>query len=57
MTLQLAIILLLTTLAALYMVRGAIKSACGSGCGSCKSKGCPARKMEAIRAKVESRER
>jgi positive regulator of sigma E activity len=53
MTLQLAIILLLTTLAALYMVRGAIKSACGS----CKSKGCPARKMEAIRAKVESRER
>ncbi len=54
MTLQHWIILALTTLAAAYMARGLFKSACGSGCGSCKSKGgCPAKKLEAVRTKLE----
>jgi len=53
MTIQHGTLLLLLALAAAYMVRGVFKSACGSGCGKCASKGCPARKLEAIRAKVE----
>lgn len=53
MTLQFWIMVALTTLAAAYMARGLFKSACGSGCGACKSKECPARKLEAIRAKLE----
>jgi hypothetical protein len=53
MSIQFWIMLILTTAAAAYMARGLIKSACGSGCGACKSKGCPARKLEAVRAKLE----
>jgi Pyruvate/2-oxoacid:ferredoxin oxidoreductase delta subunit len=52
MTLQHWIMLLLTTAAAAYMARKMFKSSCGSGCGSCKN-GCPAKKLEAIRAKLE----
>ena len=53
MTLQHWIMLALTTAAAVYMARGMFKSACGSsGCGKCK-KGCPAKKLEALRPKLE----
>lgn len=47
------IMLALTTLAALYMARGLFKSSCASGCGSCKSGTCPAKKLEAVRARLE----
>jgi len=53
MTIQHWIMLAITTLAAAYMARGLFRSACGSGCGACKSKECPARKLEAIRSKLE----
>ena len=53
MTIQHWIMLAITTLAAAYMARGLFRSACGSGCGSCKSKECPARKLQAIQAKLE----
>ena len=53
MTIQHGTLLFILALAAAYMLRGVFKSACGSGCGKCASKGCPARKLEAVRAKVE----
>ena len=54
MAIQHLIMLALAALATLYMARGLVRSACGSGCGKCKSKGCPTRKLETIRARVES---
>jgi len=53
MTIQHLIMLVLAALATFYMVRTLVRSACGSGCGKCKSKGCPTRKLEAIRARVD----
>jgi|GEM_PF-2782569 len=53
MTFQFWIMLGLTTLAGVYLARGLFTSSCASGCGSCKSGGCPAKKLEAIRAKLE----
>ncbi|BDU71750.1 hypothetical protein [Mesoterricola silvestris] len=53
MTIQHWLMLVLTTLAGAYMARGFFKSACGSGCGSCKSGQCPAKKLEAIRVRLE----
>jgi hypothetical protein len=53
MTIQHGLMLALTLLAAAYMARGLFKSACGSGCGKCKSKACPARTLEALRAKAD----
>ena len=53
MTIQHWLLLSLITLAGAYMARGIFRSACGSGCGACKSKECPARKLEAIRAAME----
>ena len=52
MAIQHLIMLALAALATLYMARGLVRSACGSGCGKCKSKGCPTRKLEAIRAQT-----
>ena len=53
MTMQLGFILFLTTLAGAYLARGLFRSACGSGCGACKAKGCPSRKLQTVRAKAE----
>jgi hypothetical protein len=53
MTLQHWIMLALTTLAAVYMARGLFKPSCASGCGSCKTKECPAKKLAALRSKLE----
>lgn len=52
MTLQTTVILVLAVLCLLYLLRDALASAfgggCASGCGSCKSGGCPVKKLEAL---------
>jgi hypothetical protein len=53
MAVQHWIMLALTTLAGLYLARGIFRSKCASGCGSCKSGACPARKLEALRSRLE----
>ena len=54
MTVQFAIVLLLALIGAVYLVREALGSAltggCASGCGSCKSGGCPVKKLESAAA-------
>lgn len=53
MQIQHWILLATASLAALYLVRGLFRPSCASGCGSCKSGACPARRLEAVRARVE----
>ena len=53
MNFQFWIMLALTLAATVFMARRMFKSSCASGCGSCK-KGCPAKKLEAVRVKVKN---
>ncbi len=57
MTLQSLLTFALVLLAALYFFRGSLKSAvgggCASGCGSCKSGGCPVKKLQTIQENLE----
>jgi hypothetical protein len=57
MTFQSGIVLVLTALCVLYFLKDFIRSAvgggCGSGCGSCKSGGCPVKKLEAIQTDLD----
>ena len=57
MTFQFFVVLVLAVLCVLYfmkdLLRSAMKGGCGSGCSSCQSGGCPARKLEAIQAKLD----
>jgi len=50
MTVQFAIVLALAVACVLYFLKDFLRSAatggCGSGCGSCASGGCPARKLQ-----------
>jgi hypothetical protein len=52
MTAQTTAVLVLAALGLLYLLRDALGSAfaggCASGCGRCKSGGCPVRKLEAL---------
>jgi hypothetical protein len=52
MTAQTAIILVLAVLGLAFLLKDALGSAftggCASGCGSCKSGGCPVKKLEAL---------
>ncbi|BDU75890.1 hypothetical protein [Mesoterricola sediminis] len=48
MTVQLALVLATATLAAAYLVRSLLRASCASGCGSCGSRECPARKLQRI---------
>ena len=58
MTLQTTIILVLAVLCLLYLLRDALGSAftggCASGCGSCKSGGCPVKKLETLDIRPDS---
>jgi hypothetical protein len=51
MTAQTTAVLVLAALGLLYLLKDALGSAltggCASGCGSCKSGGCPVKKLEA----------
>ena len=55
---QSALTFALVLLALLYLFRGTLKSAlgrgCASGCGSCKSSGCPVNKLQAIQKDLEN---
>lgn len=53
MSIQHWLMLALIVAAAAYMARGLFKSACGTGCTACKSKGCPSRNLAALRPKPE----
>ena len=57
MTFQFFVVLVLAVLCALYFLRDLLRSAlqggCGSGCGACKSGGCPVKKLEAIQVKLD----
>jgi hypothetical protein len=52
MTIQSVIALVLALLCVLYFLKDLLRpapgSGCGSGCGSCKSGGCPVKKLEAV---------
>jgi len=52
MTVQTCIVIALAILCVLYFLKDILRSAlgggCGSGCGSCKTGGCPVKKLEAI---------
>jgi hypothetical protein len=54
MTTQTVITVVLATLGLLFLLKDALASAftggCASGCGSCKSGGCPVKKLEAVGA-------
>jgi hypothetical protein len=57
MNLQALLTLVVVVLAALYFLRGTLKSAvgggCASGCGGCKSETCAVQKLQAIQAELE----
>lgn len=57
MTFQFAIVLILALACVAYFLRDLLRSfmggGCASGCGSCKSGGCPVKKLEAIQASLE----
>ena len=57
MTLQTALALALVLLAALYFLRSSLRSllgsGCASGCGTCKSGGCPAKRLQAIQVELD----
>ena len=57
MTFQFFVVLVLAVLCVLYFLKdllgSALKGGCGSGCGSCKSGGCPVKKLEAIQAELD----
>jgi hypothetical protein len=61
MTLQSWITLALVALSVAYFFRGSFKSlvggGCASGCGSCKSGGCPVNKLQAIQKELEAKPR
>ena len=54
MTFQFALVLILALGCVAYFLRDLLRSfadgGCASGCGSCKSGGCPVKKLEAIQA-------
>jgi hypothetical protein len=54
MTFQFAIVLILALACVAYFLRDLLGSfldgGCASGCGSCKSGGCPVKKLEQIQA-------
>ncbi len=58
MTFQFYIVLALAIACALYFVKGLVRpaqsGACGPGCGSCKSGGCPVKRLEAIQTDLNT---
>jgi len=56
MTLQTLLTLALVVLATLYFLRTTLRSllarGCASGCGSCASATCPAKKLQALEANL-----
>jgi len=63
MGIQFVIVLILAILCVLYFLKDILRTAvsgssgCGSGCGSCKSGGCPVKTIEAIQADLEAKPR
>ncbi len=57
MTLQFLLLIALTLAAGAYLARRLLRTSCGSGCGSCGASGCPARRLEAVRAELEHKRR
>ena len=57
MTFQTCIVLALVALCVLYFLkdlfRSAVTGGCGGGCGSCKSGGCPVKKLEAPHPRLD----
>jgi hypothetical protein len=57
MTLQTFIALALALLCALYflkdLLRSAVSGGCGSGCGTCKTGGCPVKKLEGVQQALD----
>jgi len=56
MTFQFTIVLILALACVLYFLKdllgSAVQGGCGSGCGSCKSGGCPVKKLEGLQAEL-----
>lgn len=53
MSVQFILLIALTLAAGAYLARRLFRSSCGSGCGACGASGCPARRLEAVRADLE----
>jgi hypothetical protein len=57
MTLQFLIVLALALLCVAYflkdLLRSAVRGGCGSGCGGCKTGGCPVKKLEAVQSGLD----
>jgi hypothetical protein len=57
MTAQTVIAMALALACVLYflkdLLRSAVSGGCGSGCGSCKTGGCPAKKLEGVRQALD----
>jgi hypothetical protein len=59
MTIQTFIALALALLCVLYflkdLLRSAVSGGCGTGCGSCKTGGCPVKKLEGAQQALDKR--
>ena len=57
MTFQFAIVLVLALLCVAYFLKDLLGSAlgggCSSGCGGCRTGGCPVKKLETVQSRLE----
>jgi hypothetical protein len=57
-TFQFFLVLLLALLSVAYflkdLLRSAVSGGCSSGCGGCKTGGCPVKKLETLQSRPES---